>query len=54
MESHKKAAITAKVSLEDECFFDLLPKHQLLKWFKLRQQALENLHKQYSTPRYLF
>ena len=44
MQAHQKAAITAKVSLEDECFFDLLPKHQLRKWFQIRQQALESLH----------
>jgi hypothetical protein len=44
MSSHMKAAITAKVSLEDECFFDLLPEHQLLKWFSLRQRSLEALH----------
>ena len=43
MESHQKAAITAKVSLEKECFFDLIPEHQLVRWFHLRQQALENL-----------
>ena len=45
MEAHKKAALTAKVSLNNECFFDLLPEHQLTKWFSIRQQALENLWK---------
>ncbi len=45
MESHMKAATTAKVSLEDECFFDLLPEHQLLKWFSIKKQALENLYR---------
>ena len=45
IESHLKASITAKVSLEEECFFDLLPEHQLTKWFKIRQQALENVYK---------
>ena len=45
MESHQKAALTAKVSLESECFFDLLPQHQLLKWFQIRQQALEALNR---------
>ncbi len=43
MEAHQKAAMSAKVSLEEECFFDLLPKHQLTKWFSIKQQALENL-----------
>ena len=41
IESHLKAALSAKVSLEDECFFDLLPRHQLLKWFQIKQQALQ-------------
>ena len=45
MEAHQKAAISAKVSLDEECFFDLLPQHQLMKWFQIRQEALENLHK---------
>tara|TARA_R100000005_G_C4985531_1_gene193991 strand:+ start:516 stop:1646 length:1131 start_codon:yes stop_codon:yes gene_type:complete len=45
MEAHQKAAMSAKVSLEEECFFDLLPEHQLARWFSLRQQALENLYK---------
>ncbi len=45
MQSHQKAAIAAKVSLEDECFFDLLPEHQLIKWFEIRKYAMENLHK---------
>ncbi len=43
LEAHQKAALAAKVSMEDECFFDLLPKHQLSKWFEIRHQALENL-----------
>ena len=45
MEAHQKAAMTAKISLEEECFFDILPKHQLVRWFQIRQQALENLNK---------
>ncbi len=45
MQAHKKAAVSAKVSLDEECFFDLLPEHQLTKWFMIRQQALENVHK---------
>lgn len=44
MEAHMKASVTAKISLEDECFFDLLPEHQLTRWFRIRQQALENLY----------
>ena len=43
--AQQKAAIAAKISLQEECFFDLLPEHQLVRWFQLRQQALENLHK---------
>ena len=40
-----KAAATAKIDLTEECFFDLLPEHQLTKWFKMREQALHSLHK---------
>ncbi len=40
-----KAASTAKIDLTEECFFDLLPEHQLTKWFKMREQALHSLHK---------
>ena len=40
-----KAAQTAKIDLTEECFFDLLPEHQLTKWFKMREQALHALHK---------
>jgi hypothetical protein len=45
MESHYKASITAKISLEEECFFDVLPEHQLAKWFSIKNQALESLNK---------
>lgn len=45
MQAHQKAAIAAKVSLEEECFFDLLPEHQLTRWFQIKQQALENVYK---------
>ena len=45
LQAHHTAALTAKVSLDDECFFDLLPKHQLLKWFNIREQALNNILK---------
>lgn len=44
LEAHQRAAISAKVSLEEECFFDLLPEHQLTKWFRIRQQALQSLY----------
>ncbi len=46
LEAHCKAATTAKVSLSDECFFDLIPEHQLVKWFSVRKQALESLYRQ--------
>ena len=43
MEAHQKAAVNAKVSMVDTCFFDLLPEHQLVKWFALREKAMQNL-----------
>ena len=45
MKAHQKAAIAAKVNLNEECFFDLIPTHQLVKWFSLKQSALNNLKK---------
>ena len=45
MEAHQRAATAAKVSLEQECFFDLLPEHQLMRWFQIKQEALENIYK---------
>ena len=45
MEAHQRAAHTAKVDLQDECFFDLLPEHQLVRWFEIKQRALENILK---------
>lgn len=47
LEAHRNAASIAKVSLEEECFFDVIPKHQLCKWFELRQQALSRLSEEY-------
>ena len=41
--AHKNAAVTAKVDLASECFFDLMPQHQLDKWFKAKDQALRNV-----------
>ena len=43
IEAQKKASITAKVDLNDLCFFDLVPEHQLARWFSLREEALVNL-----------
>lgn len=43
IEAQQKAAITSKIALGEECFFDLLPEHQLTNWFKIRHQALASL-----------
>jgi hypothetical protein len=45
LRAHQRAALTAKVDLEEECFFDLIPEHQMSRWFHLRQSALKNLQK---------
>ncbi|HAI44394.1 MAG TPA: hypothetical protein DCM40_42985 [Maribacter sp.] len=50
MESHAKAAKVAKVQLEDLCFFDIIPEHQLLKWFSIRGQCMNKLHRAKSRP----
>lgn len=43
IEAHYKAALTAKIDLEGECFFDVIPRHQLKRWFTLRKAALDNI-----------
>ena len=43
IESHKKAAITAKLDLTNSCFFDVIPRHQLKNWFHHRAEALGQL-----------
>lgn len=45
IKSHQKAAITAKVDLSEQCFFDLLPEHHLEKWLLLRESAMKNIVK---------
>ena len=50
LEAHARAAKLAKIDLENDCFFNLLPKHQLVKWFMLRQHALNDLLRQETTP----
>lgn len=49
-EAHRKAAMTAKISLESECFFDLLPEHDINKWFSLRDTALRKIEQEFSAP----
>ena len=43
MESHAKAAKAAKIELDDMCFFDIIPEQQLVRWFTIRRQCMENL-----------
>ena len=50
LKAHRKASITAKVSLEQECFYDLVPEHQLLAWLRTRHAALERLKAKSETP----
>lgn len=40
LQAQQKAANYAKINLEESCFFDLLPEHQLESWFSLREQVL--------------
>ena len=44
MLAHQKAATAAKINFQESCFFDLIPEHQLLKWFQIRKDALLNLY----------
>ena len=50
LKAQSKAALTAKVNLDSECFFDLLPEHQLNSWFSIRSTALTKLREQWARP----
>ena len=43
MESHSKAAKTAKIELDEMCFFDIVPENQMIRWFTIRRQCMEAL-----------
>ena len=45
LRAHQNAAAIAKIDMRESCFFDIMPEHQLHRWFKVRQLALENLSK---------
>ena len=40
LEAQRQAASTAKISLGDLCFYDLVPEHQLHKWFSEREACM--------------
>ena len=44
LRAHRKAAISAKVSLVDTCFFDLIPQHQLKKWFEIKESCIKSVY----------
>ncbi len=50
LSAHAKAAATAKVSLQDVCFYDLLPTSLLEGWYGAREDALRNLYKNTARP----
>lgn len=48
--SQQKAAKIAKVELQNQCFFNILPEFQIKKWFSLRHSALERVLDQVPRP----
>lgn len=50
MESHAKAAKTAKIELDDMCFFDIIPENQLIRWFTIRRQCMDSILETISKP----
>ena len=40
IEAHRQACVSAKVSLEEHCFFDVIPEYLLNKWLTIREHAL--------------
>jgi len=41
--AHKKAALAAKICLEDFCFYDLIPEHLLKKWLNIQRTCFERI-----------
>lgn len=50
MESQAKAAQTAKIELDEMCFFDIIPEVQLVRWFTIRRQCMDRLLDTTSAP----
>ncbi len=50
IDAQRKACITAKINILDACFFDVLPKPQLVKWLSHRELALQNLYQKVKKP----
>jgi hypothetical protein len=50
MESHAKAAATAKIELDSMCFFDVVPENQLVRWFTMRRQCMDGILESLAKP----
>jgi len=50
LQAQRKAMSQAKIEIEDFCFFDALPKHQLMNWLSVRHEALHNLCNGFRKP----
>ena len=50
MLSFYKSFVAAKVSLEEHCFYDLVPKRHLLEYFSIKSQICEWIFENYQKP----
>jgi len=50
MKSFYKSFITAKVSLDEHCFYDLVPKRHLLEFFSIKNQICAWVFENYEKP----
>ena len=50
LQAQATAAITSKINLQNSCIYDMIPKHQLLKWFSMRESALYRISREVPKP----
>ena len=50
LQAQKKAISQAKIEIENFCFFDIIPRHQLTNWLSSRHRALLNLYRNFEKP----
>lgn len=51
MKSFYKSFVAAKVSLEEHCFYDLVPKRHLLEFFSVKSEICEWVFRNYEKPK---
>tara|TARA_R110000824_G_scaffold275189_4_gene463891 strand:+ start:1580 stop:2758 length:1179 start_codon:yes stop_codon:yes gene_type:complete len=52
LKAHLNSFIQAKVSLEEHCFYDLVPQHFLLKFYEIKSEITRHVFSNYEKPEY--